>query len=268
MITPEHAAEADEQYTKLGLAPLQRYPVPNPADPDSPLGYEVHVDEFDYTEWLAWRDGRPYGGDLSYRFPGGRPGASSLGTLGTVPADLPDPGVDVTGELETLPEDAQQSAAPTTPVDLLPRSALTTAQVDTMLVPDLRKELEARGLDVSGLRAELRARLKADVAGSAPADSTAGHDEEDDEAEFTVKEIKALRVNEDEGDDFYGRIKALVVWGSDEYRTADVGAGHGGGGLRGGNARVLHPRPAAGVQARPSAWRLPLPSARLQDRPG
>lgn len=187
------------------------------ADDGLTVGWELHVDDIESDEWAAWRALQPLGGELSARFPGGRP-VISLAS----PPDLPDPGLDLSAaDPELLAEEPASVQQPGPDPD--DGARITDAQITKMKVAELREALKARGLDESGVKAQLVERLQAhnrsgNTAAALPAAAaararrtgqSAGQEEEEEDDESVVYDVgKVLkrRVSPD------GRLEFLVRW--------------------------------------------------------
>jgi hypothetical protein len=156
-------------------------------------------------EWHRWREAHPFGGDLSVRFPGGRPALA----LPQVP-EVPDPAVDV-AEVELGEEEDADDAPSAAGAQLVGSAALSRSAISKLKVSELKEKLTELQLDASGRKAELKQRLLDHLF---PSD-TAGVDEDegDDEAFDVHKIIDTRLVN--------GALEYKVQWQGPEYRDAD-----------------------------------------------
>jgi hypothetical protein len=199
------------------------------------VGYEIHVDELNGEHWLEWREKQPTGGEFSARGFVGDAAKAALQTAltGLVVLDLPQPGADVAGELQIIPEEevAGTSAlatgseppvpAPTTDAALTPDATLTAAYVGKLRVADLSQQLRLRALPTSGLKAALVARLLAHLADEQAHEEEDEVEEEEEEGDYVVAKILDFRVNGDADGIHFGRLEYEVLWESVVEQTGD-----------------------------------------------
>lgn len=172
---------------------------------------EVHVDLDDSFD--SMRAALPLGGAFSVRFPGSRPSDTALTSPPSV--GLAEPGEEMAAD-DSAPRlnsaDHNVAAPPEAAAAQPPAAqppALTIAEVNKMNVFNLKKELNARGLSMQGLKAELLARLLAALPAPAPTEES---DDEGDE-EWKVKKIIGRRVVTNVIDDLsYDVVEYQVQW--------------------------------------------------------
>jgi hypothetical protein len=234
-LTPDDTAKLEAEYTSAKLQPLKKWEVwALGADGTRTIvAYEIHVDELDGEHWLKWREKQPMGGELSARGFEGDAAKAALKTAltGLVVLDLPQPGADVAGELQIIPEEeaAGTSAsatgseppvpAPSTDAALTPDATLTAAYVGKLRVADLSQQLRLRALPTSGLKAALVARLLAHLADEQPHEEEDEVEEEEDKGDYVVARILDCRVNGDADGIHFGRLEYHVLWESGGEQT-------------------------------------------------